>query len=184
MQGLDTWHHGNKVQFIWFQIFGYDFYKEAKILLKTPNTVAKNFHFQFKSGMPSLFWPGQLTELSPAWVAWACAGWNSALLSLQLTASISLVDSTGSLSDWSGGNVITQPLDLKYWKYLATVFDAYVLLVISSPFSLAEILTVHFVGCNQAKIFLLGYNQGISYGYNFITMKKSALFFQYQSRFG
>ena len=56
---------------------------------------------------------GQLTELSPAWVAWACADWNSALLSLRLTASISLVDSPGGLSDWSDWKVITQPFDLK-----------------------------------------------------------------------
>ena len=50
--------------------------------------------------------------------------------------------------------------------------------------TLAQILTVCFSGCNQEKIFLLGYNQGISYGYqdisygyNFITMKNSTLFF-------
>ncbi len=46
--------------------------------------------------------------------------------------------------------------------------------------TIAEILTVH----------LLGYNQGISYGYqdishsyNFITMKNSALFFHNQRKF-
>ena len=38
-------------------------------ITKSPNTVAKNFLFQFKSIMPSLFWPGQLTELSLAWAA-------------------------------------------------------------------------------------------------------------------
>ena len=32
LQGLDPWHHGHKVQFIWFQIFGYDFYKDRKML--------------------------------------------------------------------------------------------------------------------------------------------------------
>ena len=53
--------------------------------------------------------------------------------------------------------------------------------------TLAQILTVRFSGCNQEKIFLLGYNQGISYGSqdisygsNFITMKNSALFFHNQ----
>ena len=56
--------------------------------------------------------------------------------------------------------------------------------------TIAEILTVHFFGCNQAEIFLLGYNQGISYGYqdisygyNFITIKNSALFFHNQRKF-
>ena len=48
---------------------------------------------------------------------------------------------------------------------------------------LAEILTVHFVGCNQAKIFYLGYNQGISYGYQdiitkpWLLLKKEGAFF-------
>ena len=59
--------------------------------------------------------------------------------------------------------------------------------MVTSIKMIAQILTVHFFGCNQEKIFLLGYNQGISYGSqdisygsNFITMKNSALFFHNQ----